>query len=421
MKNCQITNDMVALTPESIAGNSPRQAHKPLGDRDDQWEKWMEWDPSTDSLPEQQSISPSSTSGQESDRRALINSHLQFDGHDNLLSSSQPKKRKAFEETSGTTSIAQGTTGRSTSAQNKSHSLVEKRYRTNLNDKISELRQNVPSLRDADQSSNKATVLTKAIEYIQYLEKRNTFLEEANDVRKRRKCDTSMITLEDKSDLREDTKLSRSSEHNSSPCADESDPTTSVEPRGMISVPEDIRKLRESGPPQPHYADSICPGADTDGTSSGSVSVRGGRLVSKLMLGSLAGLMIIDGLSGNSEEESRQRGLFALPMFSSSSPIRLVWTVQARVTNVPSGHLLIPLTRAFLMFAALGIFLFLYLFNSKPRLGKMRIASSRHDLNPSASPMEMRENAWLTAIQTVWVPRHTMLPELWALISETHA
>lgn len=379
----------------------------------------MEWDPSMDGLPEQQSISPSSTSGRESVRRALMSPQSRSNSHDLIFPTRQPKKRKAAEETSGTASIGQGTTGKLTSAQNKSHSLVEKRYRTNLNDKISELRQNVPSLRDADQSSNKATVLMKAIEYIQYLEKRNAFLEEKNDVLKCQKLDTTTTISEDKSTPPEDTIRSPSRDHNSSPCAKESDPIISMEPRGMIFVPEDLRKFRESGPPQSHYADSICPEADTDVTSLGRVSLRGGKLVSKLMLGSLAGLMVMDGLSGNSED-SHERGLFSLPIFSSFSPTRLIGTLQARMTNFSSGHLLVPLTRAFLIFAALGIILFLYLFNSKPRLGKMRVAPSGHDLNPSTSPMEMRENAWLTAIQTVWVPRHIMLPELWALILETH-
>lgn len=73
-----------------------------------------------------------------------------------------------------------------------SHNMIEKRYRTNINDKILALRDCVPSLRcvisgdySADEDLegltpasklNKATVLTKATEYILHLQKRNNLL-----------------------------------------------------------------------------------------------------------------------------------------------------------------------------------------------------------------------------------------------------
>ncbi|KAM0349075.1 hypothetical protein ACHAPU_004010 [Fusarium lateritium] len=67
------------------------------------------------------------------------------------------------------------------------HNDIERKYRTNLKDKIAELRDAVPALHsipedgtdDADEASqrgpkvSKGTVLTKATEYIQYLERRN--------------------------------------------------------------------------------------------------------------------------------------------------------------------------------------------------------------------------------------------------------
>ncbi|KAK0717266.1 helix-loop-helix DNA-binding domain-containing protein [Lasiosphaeria miniovina] len=85
------------------------------------------------------------------------------------------------------------------------HNMIEKRYRTNLNDKIAQLRDAVPSLRvvshrsehsryddqeDAgdDESAsaqapklNKATILSKATEYIAGLETRNRSLETENN------------------------------------------------------------------------------------------------------------------------------------------------------------------------------------------------------------------------------------------------
>lgn len=79
------------------------------------------------------------------------------------------------------------------------HNMIEKRYRTNLNDKIAALRDSVPSLRVMSKKNsrgeeiqedlqgltpahklNKATVLSKATEYIAHLEKRNKYLMKEN-------------------------------------------------------------------------------------------------------------------------------------------------------------------------------------------------------------------------------------------------
>lgn len=84
-----------------------------------------------------------------------------------------------------------------------SHNMIEKRYRTNINDKILALRDCVPSLRCVVSGGprpnedlegltpasklNKATVLTKATEYIMHLQKRNNMLmKELSEARKTR-------------------------------------------------------------------------------------------------------------------------------------------------------------------------------------------------------------------------------------------
>ena len=71
----------------------------------------------------------------------------------------------------------------------KTHNAIEKRYRTRLNDKITELRDSIPSLRTRSrensggetdpntQKVNKANILEKATEYVKYLEESNRRLQ----------------------------------------------------------------------------------------------------------------------------------------------------------------------------------------------------------------------------------------------------
>ena len=151
----------------------------------------------------------------------------------------------------------------------RSHNAIEKRYRTNLNEKIAALRDAVPSLRklsavaadDMDSPSsaqrlNKATVLSKAIEYIQYLEGRNKRLEEENAILR-----AAVATTEQEENQIETAPIVVSSEVKSNPAnmelisgstvAPESPPAFN-DPQGMIRVPEEIRRLRQ-GAPQAHY------------------------------------------------------------------------------------------------------------------------------------------------------------------------
>jgi hypothetical protein len=97
--------------------------------------------------------------------------------------------------------------GRHPPVKKTAHNMIEKRYRTNLNDKIAALRDSVPALRvvtrknsrgeDVEREEdlqgltpahklNKATVLSKATEYIAHLEKRNKFLTKENTALKSR-------------------------------------------------------------------------------------------------------------------------------------------------------------------------------------------------------------------------------------------
>ena len=409
-----------------VSAKKEKKASSP----EDEWEDWMEWNATTSQGHDQQPTPPSDIAGE--DTRRHISRGAEFSD----TSPQAAKKRKLSTEPTPTMASTSGfSEGKSLSVQNRSHSIVEKRYRTNLNDKIAELRNSVPALRENGQSPsevggsasafkhNKATILTKAIEYIRLLEKRNSYLEEANDALRNYARQTARETDKSEDNVRNETMPSCANSRENSPIDVQPPSNGSKEPRGLIPVPEDMKRLRDI-PPQSHYADQapFIDQSEETSSSSGSVSIRGSKLFGKLMVGTVAGLMIMDKLAGSSSEQKRERGLFAMPFASSVPSLRLIWTFQAHLTTIPYSFLLLPVLRGLVIFCVLGLLLFLYLFNSKPKLGKPPpMAALSSAPSPLASPVEVRRNAWLTSIQTVWVPRHSMLPEMLALVSETLA
>ena len=420
------THSILSLPRMDVSAKKEAKASSP----EDEWEDWMEWNATTAQIHDQQPTPPSDIAGEGTHR------HISRGAEFSDTSPQSAKKRKLSTEPTTTMASTSGfSEGKSTSVQNRSHSIVEKRYRTNLNDKIAELRNSIPALRENGQSPvevggsapafkhNKATILTKAIEYIRLLEKRNSYLEEANDALRNYARQTTREIDNHENNPRNETLPSRANISETSPVDIQPPSTDSKEPRGLIPVPEEMKRLRDI-PPQPHYADQtpFIDQPEETSSSSGSVSIRGGKLFGKLMVGSVAGLMIMDKLAGSSSEQKRERGLFAIPFASSLPSLRLIWTFQAHLATIPYSFLLLPVLRGLLIFCVLGLLLFLYLFNSKPKLGKPPpMAALSSTPSPSASPVEVRRNAWLTSIQTVWVPRHSMLPEMLALVSETLA
>ena len=340
-----------------------------------------------------------------------------------------PKKRKFSSESGeggGVKNIPNAVEGKA--VQDRSHSVVEKRYRENLNQKIADLGDCIPNLRadggrlqsggSASQKRNKATVLTEAMAYIEHLEKRNAYLEEVNlamkDQMQRQERNGEVEVRES-----DEERLEVQEEFTEESSTTTEEGNSQNEPRGMIPVPEEMRRLWRNQC-QEHYADGM---RDSGETSTGSVHIKGGKFIGRMAVGSLAGFMILDGFATpRAKHEKREdRGLSAIPLPYLFPNLRRVIAHYHGTTLLPSSFLLPYFSKAFLVFCALGLTLFFYLYYSRPPPRKSRTPSIPQPAPSLASPLEVRQNAWLTSIQTVWVPRHHILPEMIALILETAA
>ncbi|MCJ1426200.1 hypothetical protein MMC29_004103 [Sticta canariensis] len=411
----------------------------------EEWEEWMKWDGAAEALAPQQQLHKSEVSTRPahslrlSSEGKVVATRSSPEGAVHVQVQPISKKRKSIECTDASRD-GEASDSIVTQAIKRSHTVIEKRYRTNLNQKIAALRESVPSLRSDSQDPadlrglapasklNKATVLSKAMEYIQHLERRNGSLEKENAKLRSLARPSEQTTHANEKVLRntsEEPNNERLSSHSQSPPPTACDsPPSATLPKGMIRVPDSIRKLRNSTS-QGHYAGYLCNDNEPQqGDSPGTVSTGHqrdrGKLFGKLMVGSLAGLLIMEGFSereGDGNQPSG-RGLFALPTVPSTHVARMFWTMKGRLA-VSAPMFLVPpmpsLFKMFLVLSALAFSLFLYLFSSKPKSstnGKATVLAAAPSL---ASPIELRQKAWLTAVQTVGVPRHRMFPELIAL------
>lgn len=228
------------------------------------------------------------------------------------------------------------------------HNVIEKRYRANLNEKIAELRDSVPSLRvlkktqagedlagsddenldglTATNKLNKASVLTKAVEYIRHLETRNKRLEDENKLLKERMQTLDKVLASGDGAQRATAFTSSTTVEAVATCSptDADSAATEEERRrqhpaqGLIPVPESMRRLREAQP-QEHYGHIY----------ENTPSTR--KWPQRLVLGSIAGLMIMEGF-GESDQgtHSREKGLFGilsscLMAGNSYSPLACTW------------------------------------------------------------------------------------------------
>lgn len=345
-----------------------------------------------------------------------------------------------------------------------SHNMIEKRYRNNLNDKIAALRDAVPSLRIMSKSAkgedttedrqelhgltpahklNKATVLSKATEYIRHLEKRYGKLQEENQGMRERIAAFEKLFLAGAMNgsipqpvqqqqqqpqtpmqfAAPDSQQASSQQQQNFLGSPTNSQENSVSPSGMIPVPDDMKRIlaaqMASGQtyavPQQTYQTSpqtmmqqqLMQQPQGQQTRWGNAAPYFG----KLMVGSLAGLMIMEAVRQEevNNESPEGRGLFALPLH-----------LLGQLSHGLDFHLMgYHVHTSLKVLLLLGTVLWVFipsLFShdedksEKPRLSTLQPAPSL------ASSIHVRRQAWLTAVQSVWIPRNTLLLEASALV-----
>ncbi|GAW13886.1 hypothetical protein ANO14919_032770 [Xylariales sp. No.14919] len=340
------------------------------------------------------------------------------------------------------------------------HNMIEKRYRTNLNDKIAALRDSVPSLRIMSKSArgedttedreelhgltpahklNKATVLSKATEYIRHLEKRNSRLMDENAAMQQRIAAFEKLFMsgamngtisphQQHAPPTPTTYPQESTTYAPSPMGTPSRP----DPQGLIQVPDDMKRIiaaqLAAGQPYPVPQQTFRPNPalvrQQQIQQQQQMQAGGWQTATpyfgKLMVGSLAGLMLLEAVRENeqSNETPEGRGLFALPIhllkfLTSNLSINFMgYSVQ--------GARVIYSIKVILLLCSLWWALMPSLMDSKPTNPKQSKQIPALKAAPSlASPIHVRQQAWLTAVQTVWVPRHNFFLEAAALSLKT--
>ncbi|KAI3333888.1 helix-loop-helix DNA-binding domain-containing protein [Ustulina deusta] len=338
------------------------------------------------------------------------------------------------------------------------HNMIEKRYRTNLNDKIAALRDSVPSLRIMSKSArgedttedreelhgltpahklNKATVLSKATEYIRHLEKRNSRLMDENAAMQQRIAAFEKLfmsgamngTISPHQQHAPPTPTTYPQESTTFAPSPMGTPSRS-DPQGMIQVPDDMKRIiaaqLAAGQPYPVPQQTFRPNpalVRQQQIHQHQQQMQAGGwqnatpYFGKLMVGSLAGLMLLEAVRENeqSNETPEGRGLFALP-------IHLLKFLTSNLSVNFMGYSIhgarvIYSIKVVLLLCSLWWALMPSLMDPKPPNPKQskQITAAPKAAPSLASPIHVRRQAWLTAVQTVWVPRHNFFLEAAAL------
>lgn len=198
-------------------------------------------------------------------------------------------------------------------------------------------------------------------------------------------------------------------------------------PAGMIPVPEDMKRIisaqMAAGQPYPVPQQQFRGGnpavirhqqIQQQQQAQQNGWMQGNPYFGKLMVGSLAGLMIMEAVreSEINNETPEGRGLFA-------APIHLIGSVMSSLDVHFMGYHALSSLKVMLL---LGTFLWIFvpsLFATPPPKSMKPSASMLRRAPSLASSIQVRRQAWLTAIQTVWVPRHNFFLEAAALVLKT--
>ncbi|KAF7544494.1 hypothetical protein G7Z17_g9914 [Cylindrodendrum hubeiense] len=332
------------------------------------------------------------------------------------------------------------------------HNMIEKRYRTNLNDKIAALRDSVPSLRIMSKSArgedttedreelhgltpahklNKATVLSKATEYIRHLEKRNNRLLDENTAMQARIAAFEKLFMAGAmngaiSPLQQPPTpiqyAQDSQQFVGSPMS--ASPDGSAAPAGMIQVPDDMKRIISAQmaagqpypvPQQPYRGGNPAVIRQQQIQQQQQMQQNrwnnAGPYFGKLMVGSLAGLMLLEAVREDevSNKDTEGRGLLAVPLHLLRG-VASSLDLQFMGYHVHTSLRVLMLLGTFLWVFVPSLFAQAQAKSKKSQVGVLQAAPSL------ASPIHVRQQAWLTAIQTVWIPRHNFFLEAAALL-----
>ncbi|KAL4764683.1 basic helix-loop-helix domain-containing protein [Aspergillus foveolatus] len=483
-------SDFQLFSPAQSRGRKSSQGDSGSDDAGQDWTEWMRWDeqafPDNKNLPLSPSLtSPPFSDGNKStdlfpsgdfspnipidctnisfepfsaqDRSGVLSTQSFFqDGIDtfsaNSVVSGSPlltgagQKRKSRSDDDGSAGSGVVQEVKKVPSKKRAHNVIEKRYRANLNEKIAELRDSVPSLRaskgnggldDEDEGVtpatklNKASILSKATDYIRHLETRNKRLEDENTALKIRlrelekAADQSLTSAASVSSPSNYT-VSTESAGSSSPSIFSNPEDSPIEPSsssfrpaaGMIQVPDSFRRMRTEQPKDNLWSQSYiqCPNSNSVSTQSGN-GRRRSYYPNKYVLGTLAGLMVFEGLGKENETDSTVKGLLAIPYnyFRNVEVPPLFYEIMGR-SFWSSWHAKAILHFLFLAVLVVGsaFIVFVYLFNSGP--GHQN-SSKLSTPGVMLSSSNFRRQAWLTSIQRVGVPRHRFFHEWYVVTS----